>query len=119
MSPDQAAAPIRGFTLETHALEDGIVIHCRGQLTSEHSTALKTHVTGVFVETKRVVLDLRDLHRMDSSGLGAIVGLYVSARKKNCEFLVVNYNSAIRDLFGVTNVLAMFEDCGRTGMRMP
>ena len=56
---------------------------------------------------------------MDSSGLGAIVGLYVSAKKLNCEFLLINYNSAIRDLLGVTNVLSMFEDCGRTGMRMP
>jgi anti-anti-sigma factor len=119
MPSEPAAASIKGFALETHALEDGVVIHCRGRLTSEYSGALKTQVTGVFPLTKRVVLDLRELHRMDSSGLGAIVGLYVSAKKRSCELLVVNYNSAIRDLFGITNVLAMFEDCARTGMRVP
>jgi anti-sigma B factor antagonist len=119
MSPEPAATSVNGFKMHTEAREDATVIHCSGRLTSEHSGMLKTHVKSVFPNAKRIVLDLRELNRMDSSGLGAIVGSYVSARKENCEFLVINYNSAIRDLFGITNVLSMFEDCGRTGMRMP
>jgi hypothetical protein len=43
----------------------------------------------------------------------------VSAKKANCEFLLINYNASIKDLLGVTNVLSMFEDCARSGMRMP
>ena len=119
MSPDPAAVSATGFRMHTETREDATVVHCSGQLTSEHSGALKTHVKGVFPHAKRIVLDLRELNRMDSSGLGAIVGLYVSAKKENCEFLLINYNSAIRDLLGVTNVLSMFEDCARTGMRLP
>ena len=119
MSPDPAAVSSAAFKIHTETREDALVIHCSGRLTSEHSGSLKTHVKGMLPQTKRIVLDLRELNRMDSSGLGAIVGLYVSAKKEKCEFLVINYNSAIRDLFGVTNVLSMFEDCGRTGMRMP
>ncbi len=119
MSPDPAAVSATGFKIHTETRDDAVVVHCSGRLTSEHSGALKTHVKGVFPDAKRIVLDLRELNRMDSSGLGAIVGLYVSAKKENREFLLINYNSAIRDLFGVTNVLSMFEDCARTGMRLP
>ena len=69
--------------------------------------------------TKRVVLDFNELVRMDSAGLGAIVGLYVSAKKEKCELLLFNYNKSVRDLLGLTSLLSMFEDCARTGMRMP
>jgi anti-sigma B factor antagonist len=65
------------------------------------------------------VMDFKEVAQMDSSGLGALVGIYVSAKKANCEFLLINYNSSIKDLLGVTNVLSMFEDCARSGMRMP
>jgi anti-anti-sigma factor len=119
MSTNPAPVTTAGFKVHNETREDFVVIHCSGRLTSEHSGLLKTRVKSFLPQTKRIVLDLRELNRMDSSGLGAIVGLYVSAKKENCEFLVVNYNSAIRDLFGITNVLSMFEDCGRTGMRMP
>jgi len=119
MSPEPAASSTAGFMMRTDARENEIVIFCIGRLTSEHSVALKTHVRGKIPHTKRIVLDLNELNRMDSSGLGAVVGLYVSAKKENCEFLLINYNSAIRDLLGITNVLSMFEDCGRTGMRLP
>jgi anti-anti-sigma factor len=119
MSPEQAASSTAGFMMRTDDRENEIVIFCIGRLTSEHAVTLKTHVRGKIPHTKRIVLDLNELSRMDSSGLGAIVGLYVSAKKENREFLLINYNSAIRDLLGITNVLSMFEDCGRTGMRMP
>lgn len=119
MSPEPAASSTAGFTMRTDTRDDAIVVFCIGRLTSEHASTLKTHVRGKLPHAKRIVLDLSELNRMDSSGLGAIVGLYVSAKKENCEFLLINYNSAIRDLLGITNVLSMFEDCGRTGMRMP
>jgi anti-sigma B factor antagonist len=119
MSAEPAAVSATGFKMHTETREDATVVHCSGRLTSEHSGALKTHVKSALPHCKRIVLDLRELNRMDSSGLGAIVGSYVSAKKENCEFLVINYNSAIRDLFGITNVLSMFEDCARTGMRLP
>jgi anti-anti-sigma factor len=119
MSPEPTASSATGFKMQAEKREDATIIHCAGRLTSEHSDTLKKGVKEHLPHTKRIVLDLSGLHRMDSSGLGAIVGLYVSARKLNCELLLINYNSAIRDLLGITNVLSMFEDCGRTGMRMP
>ena len=52
---------------------------------------------------------------MDSSGLGTIVGLYVSARTSRCEFTLVNANPQIRELLGISNLLLLFESAGRHG----
>jgi anti-anti-sigma regulatory factor len=47
------------------------------------------------------------------------VGLYVSARKAKCELALINYNKSIKELLGITNLLSVFEDCARTGVRFP
>jgi anti-anti-sigma factor len=119
MSPEPAAFSAAGFRMRTDTREDMIVIYCIGRLTSEHTDTLKKHVREHIPRTKRVVLDFNELVRMDSAGLGAIVGLYVSAKKEKCELLLFNYNKSVRDLLGLTSLLSMFEDCARTGMRMP
>jgi anti-anti-sigma factor len=108
-----------GFSMSTEIREAETLVVCAGRLTSEHSDTLKKHARELVPHAKRLVLDFKDIARMDSSGLGALVGIYVSAKKANCDFLLINYNSSIKDLLGITNVLSMFEDCARTGMRMP
>jgi anti-anti-sigma factor len=119
MSPDPAAIPTTSLKLHTYAWEEAQVVRCSGRLTAEHSEALKTHVRSVIPTTKRIILDLKETDRMDSSGLGAIVAVYISARKGNCELLLVNYNKSIKDLLGLTNLLSVFEACGQTGTRIP
>jgi anti-sigma B factor antagonist len=119
MSSEPSAMPIAGFMLRTATLDDATIVHCIGRLTSEHAGALKVHVRGIIPQTRRIVLDLSELVRMDSAGLGAIVGLYVSAKKDNCDLLLINYNKPIKDLLGLTNLLSTFEACARSGMRMP
>jgi anti-anti-sigma factor len=56
---------------------------------------------------------------MDSSGLGALVALYISAKGAKCQLQLVNLSPRIRDLLSLTNVLSVFEECGRCGTRMP
>jgi anti-sigma B factor antagonist len=118
MSPESAAVPTR-LELQIHALEDATVIQCIGRLTAEHSETLKSRVRAVIPHAKRIVLDLKETHRMDSSGLGAIVAVYISAKKGNCEFLLVNYNKSVKDLLGLTNLLTVFETCAQSGTRLP
>lgn len=107
------------FRMHTDPRKEFTVVQCIGGLTSEHSPTLKAHVRAMLPHTRKIVLDLSELVRMDSAGLGVIVGLYVSAKKESCELLLINYNKSVRDLLGLTNLLSMFEDCARTGLRIP
>jgi anti-anti-sigma factor len=56
---------------------------------------------------------------MDSSGLGTVVGLYVSAKAARCNIAFVNLKKQIRELLKVSNLLSIFETCGREGIRIP
>jgi anti-anti-sigma factor len=55
---------------------------------------------------------------MDSSGLGTIMGLYVAARTRRCSLELINANKQIRELFGISNLLSIFEPAGRHGGRL-
>ena len=117
MSPDPPEAATTRLRLQTHHRSDATIIQCAGNLTLEHAEALKSLVKTVIPHSKRIVLDLKEVNRMDSAGLGAVVGLYISARKARCDFLLINYNNSIRDLLGITHLLSVFETCAQTGMR--
>jgi anti-anti-sigma factor len=109
----------RALNLHTYAWEDATVVCCTGRLTTETSPLLKTEVKVLLPNKRRVILDLTDLGYMDSSGLGALVGLYISAKGAGCELQLVNLSPRIRELLSLTNVLSVFESCGRYGTRMP
>ena len=55
-------------------------------------------------EPTMVVLDLRGLTFMDSSGLRVVVGANERARKHDRRFIVVNGPDAVRRVFEITKV---------------
>jgi anti-anti-sigma factor len=117
--PLDSAVPTSSLTVETRPWDDAMIVQCKGRLTVEHSEALKNRVRSLLPATRRIIIDLGEVTRMDSSGLGAIVGLYISAKKCGCELVLINYNKSIRELLGLTNLLSVFESCAHSGMRLP
>ena len=79
-------------------------MRCIGRITSDTTQSLKATVKPLFSESKRVVLDLTDVNRLDSSGLGAIIGLYVSAKLANCQLKVIYSNETLKKLFSITRL---------------
>jgi anti-anti-sigma factor len=74
---------------------------------------LQTTVRSLIPDTKCVVLDLTSVGYMDSSGLGAIAGLFFSAKRQNCRLKLVNLNQRLQELFRTTKLasaLAGHED---------
>jgi anti-anti-sigma factor len=107
MSPSPAEDATTGLRFETHREGDVAVIQCFGRLTIENADTLKTYGKDLIPQSKRIVLDLKGISRMDSTGLGAVVGLYVSARKAGRDFLLINCNNSVRELLQVTHLLSV------------
>jgi len=101
--------PIPELQLETSRTQDEILVRCTGRITSTSSAMLHTTVRSLIPETKRVVLDLTDVSYMDSSGLGAIVGIYLSAKRHQRELKLINLNQRLKDLFRIMNLAKVFE----------
>jgi anti-anti-sigma factor len=118
MSSD-ASIPTLSLNLHIYAWEEATVVRCTGRLTAETSSHLKTEVKALLPNKRRLILDLGELGYMDSSGLGTLVGLYISAKGAKCELQLYNLSPRIRELLSITNVLSVFETCGRAGVRLP
>src|SRR5580704_1868062 len=115
----EASIPILTLHLHTHAWEDATVVRCTGRLTAETSPHLKTEVKALLPNKRRLILDLSELGYMDSSGLGALVAIYISAKTAKCQLQLLNLSPRIRELLSLANVLSVFEECGRAGTRCP
>ena len=95
------------------------MVRCRGRLVSDTAGEVKDAVRPLIASGGRIVIDLADVNHMDSSGLGTLVGLYISAKGAKCELQLYNLSPRIRELLSITNVLSVFETCGRAGVRLP
>ena len=104
-----SATPAPELNLETVRTPEEIIVRCKGRITSATSGQLQTTVRSLMAETKSIVLDLTDVNHMDSSGLGAIVGLYVSAKRQDCALKLINLSQRLQELFRITKLASIFE----------
>jgi anti-anti-sigma factor len=99
--PDSRPAQLR-FDIANEPAES--VVRCTGRITSDTTESLKSTVKPLLSRGKTVVLDLTNVDYMDSSGLGTIVGLYVSAKVANSQLKLVNLNKRLQELFSLTRL---------------
>lgn len=90
---------------------DVTIIDLSGKLAStDDSGILKEKVTSVFFQGhKKVLINLKDLSYMDSSGLGELVSCLATARKNNGEVKLSNLGKRVQDLMIMTKLLAVFD----------
>jgi anti-anti-sigma factor len=117
--PDDAPAKAPLLTLVSSREGDVTRVQCTGKLAAGSTAILQTEVRALIPDCKRIVLDLTDLSYMDSMGLGAIIGLYVSAKSAGVRLEVINLSARVRQLFSITNMLSLFEVCGDQTTRIP
>jgi anti-sigma B factor antagonist len=99
-----SSVPLPKLDLATDKAPTETVVHCTGRITSDTAQLLKTTVKPLLSEGKTVVLDLKNVSYMDSSGLGTVVGLYISAKNAHCELKLTNLNKLLKDLFSITRL---------------
>jgi anti-sigma B factor antagonist len=107
-------APGAAFHYEIEQVKDAndfnvTVVKCHGRLISENADELRKVVHPLILRGGRISLDFADLEYMDSSGLGAVVGLKVSAVSRGlCVLELKNLTPRIKQLLTITNLLQLF-----------
>jgi len=102
MATNPAKISVLGLTTERTPAE--VIVSCTGKITSDTTQSLKATVKPLFSESKAVVLDLTNVNYLDSSGLGAIVGLYVSAKAAKSQLKLINLNGRVKEIFSLTRL---------------
>jgi anti-anti-sigma factor len=84
-------------------------ITCHGRLVAGNSGEISDLVKPLLPLGGRIVIELGDLNYLDSSGLGALVGLKVSAIKQGfCTVEFANMTPRVLDLLRITNLMQLF-----------
>jgi anti-anti-sigma factor len=112
-------AAARIFDVSTTVSGETAVCACTGKLNADTAARFKAEIKDLLPHYARVVLDFTHVVSMDSSGLGAVASLYVSAHSAKCEFQLVNFNQRVRELLGLTKLLSAFETCGHYMIKLP
>jgi anti-sigma B factor antagonist len=94
----------------TSKREGVIVVYCNGSLVfGEESLALRSLVKDLLKECPYVVLDLREVVRIDSGGLGTLVSLFASARNAGGAIKLSSANRRVNELLQMTKLHVLFE----------
>ena len=104
--------PTPELTLKTDKNGDQTTVYSSGRITSSTSALLQKTVRDLIPANRRILLDLSNVNYIDSSGIGAMVSVYLAANSQECELKVVNAQPRIRDLFEITKLSTVFESQG-------
>jgi anti-sigma B factor antagonist len=95
---------------------DGVtVVYCNGSLVfGEESTAMRNLVKDLLKECPYVVLDLREVVRIDSGGLGTLVSLFAAARSAGGAIKLSGADRRVNELLQMTKLIVLFEVFDKT-----
>jgi anti-anti-sigma factor len=84
-------------------------IKCHGELVSNTAGKIKELVSPLIPLGSRIIIDLGDVKHLDSAGLGALVGLKVSAiNQGRCALELANMTPGVLELLRLTHLTQMF-----------
>jgi anti-anti-sigma factor len=84
-------------------------IKCHGELVSDTAGQIKELARPLIPLGGRIIIDLGDVKHLDSAGLGALVGLKVSAIEQGlCILELANMTPGVLELLRITHLTQMF-----------
>ena len=111
MSANPSSLPQRELTIDLRLSPDGTpTLVCRGRMVLESATQFRAKVKNLTPEHKLLLADLSGVDFVDSSGLGSILGTYISALSDGCNLKLINVHPRVRDLLNITRLNTVFDD---------
>jgi anti-sigma B factor antagonist len=99
------------FTIETREREGITLLDCAGRLlTGDPATALRDRISQLLTQGKlQVILNLAEVEFIDSTGLGALVICFTSARKAGGALKLLNLQEKGIELLVLAKLTSTFE----------
>ena len=88
---------------------DVAVIYCRGRIVAGELETLRHAARSAISETGRIILDLASVRYVDSTGLGMLAVLCVSARKRSGDVKLAAPSPVIREVLEITMLGRIFD----------
>jgi anti-anti-sigma factor len=96
--------------ISTRKIHNTIIVDCYGDLVfGDETTLLREQVKGLLTSSPWIVLNLRDVTFMDSSGIGVLIELHTSTKRVGGCLKLANIGKHIRDALTITKLILVFE----------
>jgi anti-sigma B factor antagonist len=95
----------------TRQVGDVTVVDISGRIViGEESAALRELIHDLISHRhNKILLNLRDVQYIDSSGLGSLVGAFTSVRKQHGELKLLHLTGAVQNVMQVTKLYTVFD----------
>jgi anti-sigma B factor antagonist len=98
------------LNLETRVAEGVTVICCKGRIVyGAEATALSGEFAELAPQTRRVVIDLSGVEKIDAAGLGALISVALTAQASQCSVTLAAPANLILELLELTKLTSVFE----------
>jgi anti-sigma B factor antagonist len=99
------------MTTSNRQVGDVTIVDISGQIEiGEESAALRDLVRELLNKGhKQILLNLGDVHYIDSTGLGTLVSAFTSVRKQEGVLKLLNLTNKVRDLMQITKLYTVFD----------
>jgi anti-sigma B factor antagonist len=96
--------------ISTRKIGNTIIVDCYGYVVfGDETTLLREQVKALLPSSPQIVLNLRDVTFMDSSGMGTLIELYTSTKKAGGSLKLANLTKRIRDALTIAKLILVFE----------
>jgi anti-sigma B factor antagonist len=99
------------MTASTRRVGGVTIVDIKGRIVlGEESASVRDVVCDLLRKGhKQILLNLGDVHYIDSSGLGALVSSFTSTRKQGGELKLLNLTNRVIDLMQITKLYTVFD----------
>lgn len=99
------------MNISTRTVDAVTVVDLDGRLRlGEDTEQFRTRMRGLLdAGAKKILLNMQNVHQLDSSGVGELVRAYASATSQKGQLKLLNLTKRLHDLLSVTKLLTVFE----------
>jgi len=97
--------------IHTRAVGDVHILDISGRIVlGEATKTIRQTISDLLVNGgRKIVLNLKDVNYVDSSGIGELVRSYTSVTREGKQLKLLNLTEKIRDLLVITKLLTVFQ----------
>ena len=96
--------------IDVRKRDDVTILDIQGKITIGGDLALREAIhQAVESGAKKIVVDLRDVKTIDSSGVGELVSSYTTVKKAGGRVKLVNLGPKVQDVLTITQLITVFD----------
>jgi len=98
--------------ISTRTVDDVVILDIKGKITlGTGDIILRDRIHQLVSEkNNKIVINLKDVNYIDSSGIGELVSCHTTVSKAKGKLVLLNMTSKIKDLLQITQLIKVFDN---------